>query len=105
MPIVYYVPPPVEKCSCVAYIRTKRPDLNETWGTPYLYSKKNQGKKEAFVGAVGISKEGPVWHTWYVEWVTETEIGISEQNFSKAPGCPVTRRTLKKDSILIHDFH
>lgn len=101
---VPYPKPSTAPCSCVEYVRTRRGDLDVTWGTPYLYAKKHQGKEEPWVGAVAITKEGKVWHAVHVEWVSATEIGISEQNYEKAPGCPVTRRILKRASSTIHAY-
>lgn len=63
----------------MSYVKSRRPDLTDPWGSPYLFAKSHELKETPWVGAVGISREGPVWHAWFVESV-EGDL-ISECNF------------------------
>lgn len=67
--------------SCVSYVKFRRPDLDVPWGTPKRYASTHELSKEPWVGAVGISSEGPVWHTWVVESIASDSMVISEVNF------------------------
>lgn len=87
--------------SCVSYVKSRRPDLSEPWGTPKRYAETHGLTKEPFVGAVGISKEGPVWHAFFVESISSDSMLISEANF--IPGVYSTR-SLALDSPVIVGF-
>lgn len=84
--------------SCISYVKARRPDLTEPWGTPYLYAQSHELSQVPTVGAVGISREGPVWHAWLVEEVPSGSVGFSECNFISGK-CGT--RTLPVDSQLI----
>jgi surface antigen len=65
--------------NCYTYAASKK-DIGTGFGS--LAQKKTKIKtKEATVGAVGISAEGPVGHLFYVEKVLESDLIISEGNY------------------------
>lgn len=87
--------------SCVSWVKYKRPDLTMVWGSPKAYARTHTLVKTPAIGSVGISSEGPVWHTWFVEVIEGTNLLISECNYT--PGVCGTR-TIPIDSPLIIGF-
>lgn len=87
--------------SCVSYVRSRRPDLDMVWITPKHFYETHGMLKDPFVGAVGISAEGPAWHAWLIEEIEGDHILISETNFL---GDFKSTRSLPLDSALIMGY-
>lgn len=84
--------------SCVSYVRYKRPDQDEPWGSP--------NKVQAYPltpspGLIVITTEGPVGHAAYIESVASGSMTVSEANY--IPG-KVTTRTLPIDAPQIRGY-
>lgn len=76
-------------CNCVAFVRSKRPDL------PLLdASMFRPSTTTPFIGAVALMyyPHSGLWHIAYVEEVGDGYITIQDANYSP---CAVTRRTIR----------
>jgi surface antigen len=81
--------------NCYEYARSKK-DIGSGFGT--LGEKVAHIKtKDPAVGAVGVTKEGPVGHLVFVEEVKEETLVISEGNFAH---CYITLREVPKSLVL-----
>lgn len=67
--------------SCISYIRSRRSDLTEPWGTPKNFAQTHTLHTEPWVGKVVILKEGPVWHVALVESIEGDTMTVSESNY------------------------
>jgi surface antigen len=82
--------------NCVAYAKSKRPDIGQGFST--LGQKKNKIRtKQPKEGLVGVTPEGPIGHLIYVEKVKETTLIISDGNYHRGF---ITIREIPKSLVL-----
>lgn len=89
---------------CTFYVKSKRPDIPNRMGNAHAWFNNAKIKgfntgKEARVGAVLVTREGPYGHVAIVEGFKDGKLLISEMNF-KGLGV-VSQRTLDLNSNLI----
>ena len=85
-------------CSCVSFVKSKRPDQSEPWGSP---NKVEAYDITPFAGLIVITTEGVVGHAAYISSVSEDSLFVTEANYES---CRVTTRTIPIASQLIRGF-